>query len=185
MGTGITLINNVGNVVVSLGKEGVGFYVIMISVGSTLGRAGAGFLRLGMVWPPIIAAAAQLILSSSSWYALSFGCFFTGVGFGASFTLQPCCLAEVFGTKDFGKILGLSMFAPSVGSILLSVVMATFIYDIHIPPGGEVSLLLLAVLLAPDLALLLAGMHGTELLQIHLLDLSGPEHCLRAAGESF
>ena len=43
MGTGITLINNVGNVVVSLGKEGVGFYVIMISVGSTLGRAGAGF----------------------------------------------------------------------------------------------------------------------------------------------
>ena len=148
MGSGITLINNIGDVVVSLDgpKGSADIYVVLISVGSCLGRSSAGLLsdHFARKWPrakfvlanTVVMVVAQLTLCAADLNFLYFSCVLCGVGFGAAYTLLPCLLADLFGREDFGKILGTGMFAPSCGSLFFSTFVASSIYNYNIAEGS-------------------------------------------------
>ncbi|UPQ98528.1 MFS general substrate transporter [Chloropicon primus] len=116
MGSGITLINNVHDLVVSLAMDGESgtagdTYVVLISVGSCMGRAGVGLLSdsYSSVWsrPTFVLAncllmmSAQLTLCIANLNALYVSCIVCGMAFGAMFTLLPCTLADLYGHEDF------------------------------------------------------------------------------------
>jgi len=139
MGSGITLINNIGGLVLSLGgaRGQQDTYVVLISVGSCVGRAGAGlasdqFKR----WPranyllanSLLMALAQLSLCIPNLSSLYLSCFLTGVSFGAYFSLMPVILGDFFAGSDFGKVLGAAMMAPTLGSLVFSTFLASTFY---------------------------------------------------------
>ena len=140
IGGGITLINNIGDLNVSLsGTKGTkDVYVVLISVGSCVGRAGAGLLSDTVrTWSrstyllanTILMMVAQVTLCIASLDTLYLSCFLVGVGFGGYFSLMPILLGDFYAGKDFGKILGTAMMAPALGSLIFSTVIASSFYS--------------------------------------------------------
>ncbi len=50
------------------------------------------------------------------------------MSFGAYFSLMPVILGDFFGGRDFGKVLGAAMVAPTLGSLLFSTLLASSLY---------------------------------------------------------
>ncbi|KAG4193565.1 hypothetical protein ERO13_A07G229100v2 [Gossypium hirsutum] len=160
-GSGLTVIDNLGQMSQSLGYDNTHIFVSMISIWNFLGRVGGGYFSEIIVrdyaYPrPIAMAVAQLVMAvghvffAMGWPgAMYIGTLLIGLGYGAHWAIVPAAASELFGLKKFGALYNFLTLANPAGSLIFSGVIASSIYDReaekqahqhHIPPQISVSI---------------------------------------------
>ncbi|MBA0877365.1 hypothetical protein Goshw_010687 [Gossypium schwendimanii] len=154
-GSGLTVIDNLGQMSQSLGYHNTHIFVSMISIWNFLGRVGGGYFSEIIVrdyaYPrPIAMAVSQLVMAvghvffAMGWPgAMYIGTLLIGLGYGAHWAIVPAAASELFGLKKFGALYNFLTLANPAGSLIFSGVIASSIYDReaekqahqhHIPP---------------------------------------------------
>ncbi|KAL5795285.1 hypothetical protein ACOSQ2_000105 [Xanthoceras sorbifolium] len=142
-GSGLTVIDNLGQISLSLGFTNPNIYVSMISIWNFLGRVGGGYFSEIIVrkfaYPrPVAMAVVQVIMAFAFlYYAMDWPgqiyivTVLIGLGYGAQWAIAPASASELFGLKSFGSLYNfLSMGCPA-GSLIFSGVIASGIYDYY------------------------------------------------------
>ncbi|KNA03865.1 hypothetical protein SOVF_205060 [Spinacia oleracea] len=140
-GSGLTVIDNLGQMSQSLGYDNTHIFVSMISIWNFLGRVGGGYLSEIVVrdyaYPrPVAMAVAQLILAIGHFFigmgwpgAMYIGTLLIGLGYGAHWSVGPATASELFGLKSFGALYNFLTLANPGGSLVFSGLIASSIYD--------------------------------------------------------
>ncbi|CAK9170272.1 unnamed protein product [Ilex paraguariensis] len=140
-GSGLTIIDNLGQMCQSLGYDNTHIFVSMISIWNFLGRVGGGYFSEVIVrnyaYPrPVAMAVVQVIMAiglffyAMGWpgeiYVVSV---LIGLGYGAHWAIVPAAVSELFGLKSFGALYNFLTMASPAGSLIFSGVIASGIYD--------------------------------------------------------
>ncbi|KAF5182048.1 Nuclear fusion defective 4-like [Thalictrum thalictroides] len=140
-GSGVTVIDNLGQMSQSLGYDNTHIFVSMISIWNFLGRVGGGYFSEIVVrdyaFPrPVAMAVAQVIMAighiffAMGWPgAMHIGTMLIGLGYGAHWAVVPAAASELFGLKNFGALYNFLTLANPAGSLVFSGVIASSIYD--------------------------------------------------------
>ncbi|XP_052164806.1 protein NUCLEAR FUSION DEFECTIVE 4 [Oryza glaberrima] len=140
-GSGLTVIDNLGQMSQSLGYEDSHIFVSMISIWNFLGRIGGGYFSELIVkdyaYPRAIAlATAQVFMAfghfsfAMAWPgAMYIGTLLVGLGYGAHWAIVPAAASELFGLKNFGALYNFLTVANPAGSLVFSGIIASGIYD--------------------------------------------------------
>lgn len=140
-GSGLTAINNLAQMAESLGSRSVGAFVALVSVWNFLGRMGSGYVSeyymkqyatprpLFLLFVQVVMAVAHLLFASSVPALLYLASILVGLAHGAHWTLMVATSSELFGLKHFGALYNTLSISATVGSYLLSVKLAGYIYD--------------------------------------------------------
>lgn len=140
-GSGLTVIDNLGQMSQSLGYDETHVYVSMISIWNFLGRVGGGYISEIIVrdhaYPrPLAMAAAQVLMAighfffANGWPGTMYvGTLLIGLGYGAHWAIVPAAASELFGLKNFGALYNFLTVANPAGSLIFSGVIASGIYD--------------------------------------------------------
>ncbi|MBA0733285.1 hypothetical protein Gogos_017318 [Gossypium gossypioides] len=140
-GSGLTVIDNLGQMSQSLGYDNTHIFVSMISIWNFLGRVGGGYFSEIIVrdyaYPrPIAMAVSQLVMAvghvffAMGWPgAMYIGTLLIGLGYGAHWAIVPAAASELFGLKKFGALYNFLTLANPAGSLIFSGVIASSIYD--------------------------------------------------------
>ncbi|XP_040987176.1 protein NUCLEAR FUSION DEFECTIVE 4-like isoform X1 [Juglans microcarpa x Juglans regia] len=162
-GTGLTVIDNLGQICQSLGYTNSGIYVSMISIWNFLGRVGGGYFSELVVrkfaYPrPVTMAVAQVVMAIGLFY-YSMGwpgqiyvvTVLIGLGYGAHWAIVPASASELFGLKSFGALYNFLTLASTAGSLIFSGVIASGIYDYYAEQQAAVSQQISTAMLAVPL----------------------------------
>ncbi|OVA09556.1 Nodulin-like [Macleaya cordata] len=140
-GSGLTVIDNLGQMSQSLGYDNPHIFVSMISIWNFLGRIGGGYFSEIVVrdyaYPrPVSMAVAQVIMAVGHFFfamgwpgAMHIGTLLIGLGYGAHWAIVPAAASELFGLKKFGALYNFLTLANPAGSLVFSGVIASSIYD--------------------------------------------------------
>lgn len=140
-GSGLTVIDNLGQMSQSLGYDNTHIFVSMISIWNFLGRIGGGYFSELIVrdyaYPrPVAMAVAQFIMAighiffAMGWPgAMYIGTLLIGLGYGAHWAIVPAAASELFGLKKFGALYNFLTLANPAGSLVFSGLIASSIYD--------------------------------------------------------
>ncbi|KAG8366768.1 hypothetical protein BUALT_Bualt16G0002000 [Buddleja alternifolia] len=140
-GSGLTVIDNLGQMSQSLGYDHTHVFVSMISIWNFLGRVGGGYFSEKIVrdyaYPrPVAMACAQVIMAIGHFFfamgwpgAMYVGTLLVGLGYGAHWAIVPAAASELFGLKKFGALYNFLTLANPAGSLIFSGVIASSIYD--------------------------------------------------------
>ncbi|XP_057544342.1 protein NUCLEAR FUSION DEFECTIVE 4-like [Amaranthus tricolor] len=140
-GSGLTVIDNLGQMSQSLGYNNAHIFVSMISIWNFLGRVGGGYLSEIVVrdyaYPrPVAMAIAQVIMAVGHFVigmgwpgAMYIGTLLIGLGYGAHWSVGPATASELFGLKSFGALYNFLTLANPGGSLIFSGLIASTIYD--------------------------------------------------------
>ncbi|KAI4387693.1 hypothetical protein MLD38_000106 [Melastoma candidum] len=140
-GSGLTVIDNLGQLSQSLGYNNTHVFVSMISIWNFLGRIGGGYFSEIIVrdyaYPrPAAMAVAQFLMAvghvffAMGWPgAMYIGTLLIGLGYGAHWAIVPATASELFGLKKFGALYNFLTLANPAGSLIFSGVIASSIYD--------------------------------------------------------
>ncbi|KXZ55188.1 hypothetical protein GPECTOR_3g333 [Gonium pectorale] len=143
LGTGLSVLNNLGSIVVALGGQQGGqvVFVSLFSVANAIGRLLGGVLsesllrRHGTPRTLCLLAASCLTLLGVGGAAASelpdlYGtCLVAGLAFGAHWGLIPAITSDLFGLTHFGSNYTGLQLGPAVGGYLLSTVLTGKLYD--------------------------------------------------------
>ncbi|XP_058187274.1 protein NUCLEAR FUSION DEFECTIVE 4-like [Rhododendron vialii] len=142
-GSGLTVIDNLGQMSQSLGYDNTHVFVSLISIWNFLGRVGGGYFSEIIVrdyaYPrPVAMAAAQFIMAFGHFFlamgwpgAMYIGTLLIGLGYGAHWAIVPAAASELFGLKKFGALYNFLTLANPAGSLVFSGLIASSIYDIE------------------------------------------------------
>jgi len=140
-GSGLTIIDNLGQMSQSMGYNSGHIFVSMMSIWNFLGRVGGGFLSeivaRDYAYPrPVTMAVAQItmavghILFAMGWSgSLYLGTLLVGLGYGAHWAIIPATASEIFGLKNFGVLYNFFIMANPAGSLIFSGLIAGTLYD--------------------------------------------------------
>ncbi|CAD5162875.1 unnamed protein product [Musa acuminata subsp. malaccensis] len=141
-GSGLTVIDNLGQMSQSLGYEDTHIFVSMISIWNFLGRIGGGYVSEVIVsrdraYPrPAALAVAQVLMAvghlcfALAWPgAMHVGTLLIGLGYGAHWSIVPAAASELFGLKNFGALYNFLTVANPAGSLVFSGVIVSGMYD--------------------------------------------------------
>nr|GMC55673.1 protein NUCLEAR FUSION DEFECTIVE 4-like [Ipomoea batatas]GMD02692.1 protein NUCLEAR FUSION DEFECTIVE 4-like [Ipomoea batatas] len=140
-GSGLTVIDNLGQMSESLGYENTHVFVSMISIWNFLGRVGGGFFSEIIVrdyaYPRHASMAiAQVIMAVGHFFfamgwpgAMYVGTLLVGLGYGAHWAIVPAAASELFGLRNFGALYNFLTLANPGGSLVFSGLIASGIYD--------------------------------------------------------
>ncbi|XP_076901590.1 protein NUCLEAR FUSION DEFECTIVE 4-like isoform X2 [Bidens hawaiensis] len=140
-GSGLTVIDNLGQMSESLGYDNTHIFVSMISIWNFLGRVGGGYVSEIVVrdhaYPrPVALAVAQGLMSIGHLFfamgwpgAMYIGTLLIGLGYGAHWAIIPAAASELFGVKKFGALYNFLTLANPAGSLVFSGLIASYIYD--------------------------------------------------------
>uniref|UniRef100_A0A5B7AYR6 Putative Major facilitator protein n=1 Tax=Davidia involucrata TaxID=16924 RepID=A0A5B7AYR6_DAVIN len=140
-GSGLTVIDNLGQMSLSLGFSDSSIFVSMISIWNFLGRVGGGYFSEVIIrnyaYPrPVAMAVVQVIMAFGLFfYAMGWpGAIYVvtvliGLGYGAHWAIVPAAVSELFGLKSFGALYNFLTLASPAGSLIFSGVIASGIYD--------------------------------------------------------
>ncbi|CAL9078632.1 unnamed protein product [Musa textilis] len=140
-GSGLTVIDNLGQMSQSLGYEDTHIFVSMISIWNFLGRIGGGYVSEIIVrnraYPrPVALAVAQVLMAlghfcfAMAWpRAMYIGTLLTGLGYGAHWSIVPAAASELFGLKNFGALYNFLTVANPAGSVVFSGLIVSGMYD--------------------------------------------------------
>ncbi|KAF8399972.1 hypothetical protein HHK36_015844 [Tetracentron sinense] len=140
-GSGLTVIDNLGQMSQSLGFENTHIFVSMISIWNFLGRVGGGYFSEIIVrdyaYPrPVAMAVAQAIMAVGHFFfamgwpgGMHIGTLLIGLGYGAHWAIVPAAASELFGLKKFGALYNFLTLANPAGSLVFSGLIASSIYD--------------------------------------------------------
>ncbi|KAH7425568.1 hypothetical protein KP509_11G060500 [Ceratopteris richardii] len=142
-GTGLTAIDNMGQLSESQGYANSNVFVSMLSIWNFLGRLLGGYaselLARGYALPRSWALAVSLLLMTignvlfaMAWPGtLYVGTLLVGIGYGSHWGIIPPILSEIFGLKNFGMFYNFYIMASPIGSIFFSGFLAGYLYDIE------------------------------------------------------
>lgn len=140
-GSGLTVIDNLGQMSQSLGYDEAHIFVSMISIWNFLGRVGGGYFSEIIVsdhaYPrPVAMAVAQSVMAVGHFFigmgwpgAMYIGTLMIGLGYGAHWAIVPAAASELFGLKNFGALYNFLTVANPAGSLIFSGLIASHIYD--------------------------------------------------------
>ncbi|XP_024524340.1 protein NUCLEAR FUSION DEFECTIVE 4 isoform X1 [Selaginella moellendorffii] len=140
-GSGLTAINNLAQMAESLNSKSIGAFVALVSVWNFLGRLGSGYIseffmkRSGTPRPVFLLIVQALmgsahLLFASSVPSLLYGAsILVGLAHGAHWTLMVATSSELFGLKNFGALYNTLSISSTIGSYVLSVKLAGYLYD--------------------------------------------------------
>ncbi|KAJ8476854.1 hypothetical protein OPV22_020581 [Ensete ventricosum] len=140
-GSGLTVIDNLGQMSESLGYDEAHIFVSMISIWNFLGRVGGGYLSEVIVrdhaYPrPVALACFQIVMAvghlffAMAWPGTMYiGTLLIGLGYGAHWAIVPAAASELFGLKNFGALYNFLTVANPAGSLIFSGLIASVIYD--------------------------------------------------------
>ncbi|KAG1331436.1 protein NUCLEAR FUSION DEFECTIVE 4 [Cocos nucifera] len=140
-GSGLTVIDNLGQISESLGYDDTHIFVSMISIWNFLGRVGGGYFSEIIVrdhaYPrPVAMAVAQILMAighflfAMAWPGtMHIGTLLIGLGYGAHWAIVPAAASELFGLKNFGALYNFLTVANPAGSLIFSGLIASGIYD--------------------------------------------------------
>ncbi|KAL4559799.1 hypothetical protein LXL04_031947 [Taraxacum kok-saghyz] len=140
-GSGLTVIDNLGQMCQSLGYENPHIFVSMISIWNFLGRVAGGYFSEIIVrkyaYPrPLAMVVVQVVMACSFFYyaigapgAIYQVSVVIGLGYGAHWAIFPSTASELFGLKSFGALYNCLAMASPTGSLIFSGVIASGIYD--------------------------------------------------------
>ncbi|XP_062115932.1 protein NUCLEAR FUSION DEFECTIVE 4-like [Humulus lupulus] len=142
-GSGISIIDNIGQVTQSLGYTNSSIFVSMISIWNFLGRVGGGYvseiITRDFAYPrPLAMAIFQVIMAVGFfYYAMGWpGQIYVltvliGLGYGAHWAILPASVSELFGLKSFGALYNFLTLSNPAGSLIFSEALASGIYDYY------------------------------------------------------
>ncbi|XP_074279145.1 protein NUCLEAR FUSION DEFECTIVE 4-like [Silene latifolia] len=142
-GSGITVIDNMGQICQSLELSDTRIFVAMISVSNFLGRVGGGYFSelivRKYVYPrPVALAIVQLtMVIGLLYYAMEWPAaiyvltLLNGFGYGAHWAIAPATVSELFGLKSFGPLYNFILLAMPLGSFIFSTGLASSLYDYY------------------------------------------------------
>ncbi|XP_014491323.1 protein NUCLEAR FUSION DEFECTIVE 4 isoform X1 [Vigna radiata var. radiata] len=140
-GSGLTVIDNLGQMSQSLGYDNAHIFVSMVSIWNFLGRVGGGYISELVVrdyaYPrPIALAVFQLIMTVGHLFigmgwpgAMHVGTLLVGLGYGAHWAIVPATASELFGLRNFGALYNFITLANPTGTLVFSSLIASTIYD--------------------------------------------------------
>ncbi|KAH7847457.1 hypothetical protein Vadar_026276 [Vaccinium darrowii] len=140
-GSGLTVMDNLGQLSQSLGYDNTHIFVSLISIWNFLGRVGGGYFSEIIVrdyaYPrPVAMAASQLIMAvghfvlAMGWpEAMYIGTLLIGLSYGAHWAIFPAAASDLFGLKKFGALYNFLALATPAGSLVFSGLIASSIYD--------------------------------------------------------
>ncbi|CAA6664047.1 unnamed protein product [Spirodela intermedia] len=140
-GSGLTVIDNLGQMSESLGYDEAHIFVSMISIWNFLGRVGGGYFSEIVVrdyaYPrPVAMAIAQAAMAVGHFFlamawpgTMYVGTLLIGLGYGAHWAIVPAAASELFGLKNFGALYNFLTVANPAGSLVFSGLIASSIYD--------------------------------------------------------
>ncbi|KAJ8549865.1 hypothetical protein K7X08_033572 [Anisodus acutangulus] len=142
-GSGLTVIDNLGQMSQSLGSDNTHVFVSLISIWNFLGRIGGGYFSEIIVrdnaYPRHAAmAVAQVVMAFGHFFfamgwpgAMYIGTLLVGLGYGAHWAIVPAAASELFGLKNFGALYNFLTLANPAGSLVFSGLIASSIYDME------------------------------------------------------
>lgn len=151
-GSGLTVIDNLGQMCQSMGYSNTQVFVSMISIWNFLGRVGGGYFSEVVIrnyaYPrPVTMAFVQVIMAMGLFYyamgwpaAIYIVTILIGLGYGAHWAIVPAAISELFGLKGFGALYNFLTLASPVGSLIFSGVIASGIYDYEAEKQASTSL---------------------------------------------
>ncbi|KAL1151521.1 hypothetical protein V6Z11_A09G047800 [Gossypium hirsutum] len=128
-GSGLTVIDNLGQMSQSLGYDNTHIFVSMICIWNFIGRVGGGYISEIIVrdhaYPrPIVIAVAQLVMAvghvffAMGWPgAMYIGTLLIGLCYGAHWAIMPATVSELFGLKKFGAFYNFLNLANPAGML--------------------------------------------------------------------
>ncbi|XP_030484192.2 protein NUCLEAR FUSION DEFECTIVE 4 [Cannabis sativa] len=140
-GTGLTVIDNLGQLSQSLNYDNTHIFVSMISIWNFLGRVAGGYFSEIVVrdyaYPrPVVMAMAQFAMAFGHLYvafalpgALYVGTIVIGAGYGFHWAIVPATASELFGLKSFGALYNFLTMANPAGCLIFSSLIAGPLYD--------------------------------------------------------
>ncbi|KAK2426988.1 protein NUCLEAR FUSION DEFECTIVE [Trifolium repens] len=152
VGTGLCVMNNMGQMGLALGYHDVSLFISFISIWGFFGRILSGSLseyyirKSGM--PRLVWNAASQILMFFGYIALAMalpgslyiGSMLVGICYGVRLTITPAAASELFGLKYYGLLYNILILNLPIGSFLFSGLIAGYLYDIEatsVPGGGN------------------------------------------------
>ncbi|PIN03594.1 Monocarboxylate transporter [Handroanthus impetiginosus] len=141
VGSGVTVLNNLAQIGVSLGVNDATVLLSLFSFCNFLGRLGAGtvsehFLRskaiprtLWMAVTQIIMIITFLLYASALSGTLYTATALLGICYGVQFGIMIPTASELFGLKHFGIIINFMQLGNPVGAVLFSSLLASQVYD--------------------------------------------------------
>lgn len=141
VGSGVTVLNNLAQIGVSLGVNDATVLLSVFSFCNFLGRLGAGvvsehFVRSKTIPRTICLAVAQLfmVLSFLLYASALNGTLYAatallGICYGTQFGVMIPTASELFGLKDFGLIFNFMQLGNPVGALIFSSLLASQVYE--------------------------------------------------------
>ncbi|KAG6553251.1 hypothetical protein Mapa_004985 [Marchantia paleacea] len=140
-GSGLTVIDNLGQMGESQGYTDARVFVSLIGIWSFLGRIGAGWaseiVARKMVLPrPVILAVSETVMAighlmfAMAWPgSMYIASLLVGFGHGTHWSVVPATASELFGLKNFGSLYNVLTMALPTGTLIFSGLIAGPIYD--------------------------------------------------------
>ncbi|OAY52313.1 protein NUCLEAR FUSION DEFECTIVE 4 [Manihot esculenta] len=150
VGTGLAVMNNMGQIGLALGYADVSIFVSLTSIWGFFGRIGSGsisefFIKKAGTPRPLWNAASQILMAvgyilmaSAMPGSLYIGSIVVGICYGVRLAVTVPTASELFGLKYYGLIYNILILNLPLGSFLFSGLLAGFLYDAEATPtaGG-------------------------------------------------
>ncbi|GLJ55059.1 hypothetical protein SUGI_1181760 [Cryptomeria japonica] len=143
VGTGMALINNLGQIGLAMGYADVSVFVSLISISGFFGRIASGsisehFIRKAGVPRPAWMAASQVVMivgyitmAVGMQGSLYIGSVVVGICYGVRLSVSVPTASELFGLKYYGLMYNILILNLPIGSFLFSGLLAGILYDIE------------------------------------------------------
>jgi hypothetical protein len=141
IGTGITAINNLGQIGEAQGFADVSIFISLISIWGFFGRVGAGavseyYVKKAAIPRPLWMAISQIFLllgyimfAMAAPGSLYVGSIVVGICYGVHISITVPTASELFGLKHFGMLYNFLILNIPLGSFLFSGMLAGWLYD--------------------------------------------------------
>lgn len=141
VGTGLAVMNNMGQMGLALGYADVSIFVSLTSIWGFFGRILSGsiseyFIKRGGTPRPVWNAASQVLmalgyitLAMALPGSLYVGSIVVGICYGVRLAVTVPTASELFGLKYYGLIYNILILNLPLGSFLFSGLLAGFLYD--------------------------------------------------------
>ncbi|PON57775.1 Major facilitator [Parasponia andersonii] len=150
VGTGLAVMNNMGQIGLALGYADVSMFVSLTSIWGFFGRIISGmvseyFIRRAATPRPLWNAASQILMAVGYVLmaiampgSLYIGSIVVGICYGIRLAITVPTASELFGLKYYGLIYNILILNLPLGSFLFSGLLAGILYDLEATPmaGG-------------------------------------------------
>lgn len=141
VGTGLTVMNNMGQIGLALGYTDVSIFVSLMSIFGFFGRIISGtvseyFIKIAGTPRPLWNAASQILMAVGYIImavalpgSLYIGSIVVGICYGIRLAITVPTASELFGLKYYGLIYNVLILNLPLGSFLFSGLLAGYLYD--------------------------------------------------------